>query len=229
MAIVECIGLGKSYRLGATEVPAIRELDCSFSAGEFVALMGPSGSGKSSFLNLLGLIDEPSSGELLFDSVPVRGKKDGYLTALRGRNIGFIFQNFNLVPILTIRENVEFPLSRAEHGAKELRRRSEALLEATGLAGLGARYPSEVSGGQRQRAAIARALIHGPRLILADEPTANLDTETGRSIVNLLHEMTRERGATVILATHDPEIVSRSDRLVRLRDGRLQAEEGGGE
>jgi putative ABC transport system ATP-binding protein len=227
VAIVECIGVGKSYRLGPLEVSAIRELDCSFSAGEFVALMGPSGSGKSSLLNLLGLIDEPSSGELVFDGVSVIGKGDGYLTRLRGRNIGFIFQSFNLVPILTIRENVEFPLSRSDYGRGDIRRRSESLLEATGLSGLGSRYPNEVSGGQRQRAAIARALIHEPRLILADEPTANLDSDTGSAVVSLLHELTRARGATVILATHDPEIVSRSDRLLRLRDGLLSEAEGG--
>jgi putative ABC transport system ATP-binding protein len=227
MALMECIAVTKTYRLGKVEVPALRELSCSFSKGEFVALMGPSGSGKSTLLNILGLIDEPSSGEVLFDSVPLRGKGDYFLTKLRGRNIGFIFQAFNLVPILTIRENIEFPLSRTEFGVREIRRRSDALLEETGLGGLGSRYPNEVSGGQRQRAAIARALIHAPGLILADEPTANLDTETGKAVVGLLHELTRKKDSTVILATHDPEIVNRSDRLVSLRDGALSTHEGG--
>jgi putative ABC transport system ATP-binding protein len=228
MAIMECVAVGKSYRLGKIEVPALRGLSCSFEKGEFVALMGPSGSGKSSLLNILGLIDEPSSGELFFDSIPLSGKKEGYITRLRGRSIGFIFQGFNLVPILTIRENIEFPLSRSELGLGEIRRRSDALLEETGIAGLGRRYPNAVSGGQRQWAAIARALIHEPTLILADEPTANLDTETGKAIVGLLHEMTRRKGSTVILATHDGEIVNRSDRLIRLRDGALAGEGGSG-
>jgi putative ABC transport system ATP-binding protein len=227
MAIIECVGVEKTYRLGKVEVPALRELRCSFSRGEFVSLMGPSGSGKSTLLNILGLIDEPTAGEILFDSLPIAGRKDGFLTRLRGRNIGFVFQSFNLVPILTIRENVEFPLSRAEFGSKEIRRRSDALLDETGLAGLGSRYPNEVSGGQRQRAAIARALIHEPGLILADEPTANLDTGTGKAIVDLLHDMTRTKAAAVLLATHDREIVNRSDRLLYLRDGILSAREGG--
>lgn len=227
MKMMECIGVGKVYRLGKVDVPALKDLSCAFSEGEFVSLMGPSGSGKSTLLNILGLIDEPSAGELRFDSRSLRGRNDSFLTRLRGRNIGFIFQSFNLVPILTIRENIEFPLSRAEYGRKEIRKRSDALLEETGLSGLGSRYPSEVSGGQRQRVAIARSLIHEPRFILADEPTANLDSETGKAIVDLLHELTRRKAATVLLATHDPEIVKRSDRLILLRDGMLAEGKGG--
>jgi putative ABC transport system ATP-binding protein len=224
MAIIECLGVRKSYRIGKLNIPALKDASCAVSRGEFIALMGPSGSGKSTLLNILGLIDEPTEGLLLFEGERVGARKDGSLTRLRGRRVGFIFQNFNLVPILTIRENVEFPLSRMEFGLKEIRRRSGELLEETGIADLGSRYPNEVSGGQRQRAAIARALIHEPSLILADEPTANLDSETGKAVVLLLHEMTRRKSAAVVLATHDPEIVSRSDRLLRLRDGVLSEE-----
>jgi putative ABC transport system ATP-binding protein len=227
MPNIECIDLKKDYRLGKTEIPALRSVTCSFASGEFVTLMGPSGSGKSTLLNLLGLVDSPSRGEIRFDSVGVSTLSDRNLTRFRGERIGFVFQNFNLIPILTIRENIEFPLTGSGLSAKEVRGRSSMLMDETGLAGLENRFPNEVSGGQRQRAAIARALIRDPSLVLADEPTANLDSETGKTVIRVLRDMAREKGSTVILATHDPEITGVSDRILHLRDGMLGAEEKG--
>ena len=227
MPDITCVDLKKGYRLGKAEVPALRSVSCAFAPGEFVTLMGPSGSGKSTLLNLLGLVDSPTEGEILFDGVRVSALGDRELTRFRGERIGFVFQNFNLIPILTIRENIEFPLTGSGLAPRETRRRATALIEETGLDGLENRFPNEVSGGQRQRAAIARALIREPSLVLADEPTANLDSETGKIVIRLLRDMAREKGSTVILATHDPEITGVSDRLLHLRDGILGAEERG--
>jgi putative ABC transport system ATP-binding protein len=225
MPAIECLRLRKAYRLGKTEVPALRELSCTFDPGEFVALSGPSGSGKSTLLNLLGLVDRPSGGELRFDGKNVASMGEPERTRFRGGRVGFVFQNFNLIPILTIRENIEFPLSGTRATPKEARRLSARLVEETGLAGLEDRFPAEVSGGQRQRAAVARALIRRPRLLLADEPTANLDSVTGQAVIALLRDLARREGSTVIMTTHDPRINELADRRISLRDGVMEGDE----
>ncbi len=225
MPLIECLSLKKDYRLGKTQVPALRSVTCRFQPGEFVALMGPSGSGKSTVLNLLGLVDTPTSGEIRFDEVSASTLGESELTRFRGERIGFVFQNFNLIPILTIRENIEFPAVGTGLSRRQVRDLCTRLMEETGIEELGRRFPNEVSGGQRQRAAVARALIRRPSLVLADEPTANLDSQTGEAVIRILRDMGKESGATVILATHDPQITAVSDRILYLKDGVLGSEE----
>ena len=214
-------GVHKCYRMGRTRVRAVNGLDLDIQAGLFTVLSGPSGSGKSTVLNLIGGLDRPDEGQVRIDGIDLAPLKDDAATAWRGQGIGFVFQSFNLVPVLSAEDNVSLALARAGVGAAAARARARALLAAVGLEGMGRRRPSELSGGQQQRVAIARALVHEPRLVLADEPTANLDRATGRAIVELMRAMQRRTGATFVFSSHDPALIDEADVVVRLVDGRL--------
>jgi putative ABC transport system ATP-binding protein len=219
--VAEAIGVTKSYRLGAAAVPAVRNVSLAVHAGELVALAGPSGSGKSTLLHLVGCLDKPDSGEIRLGDLRVSHMPAGRLAAVRRDRLGFIFQSFNLVPVLTARENVEYPLLLAGVGQAERRERVDGLLERVGLAGKHGRRPRELSGGERQRVAIARALINRPALVLADEPTANLDSATGGAVLDLMDDLRDRLGVAFLFASHDPRLIDRMDRIVHLRDGAL--------
>ena len=212
-------GLRKRYRLGAVVIEALRGIDLEVRAGEFVVVAGPSGSGKTSLLNLLGCLDEPDGGEARVAGKDVATLTAGEKTRLRRRQLGFVFQSFNLLPVLSAFENVEYPLWIDGVARAERRRRAEEALVAVGLGDRLRHRPDQLSGGERQRVSLARALVHAPVAILADEPTANLDSRTAASIVDLLARMNAERGTTFLFATHDSAIVERAPRTVRLRDG----------
>ena len=214
--------VSKTYLMGAARVPALREVTLSIEAGEFTALTGPSGSGKSTLLNVCGLIDQPDSGSISIDGRATRQLSQKELTLIRREKIGFIFQGFNLVPVMTAFENVEYPLFLAGNAATDRRQRVREVLSRVGLSELAQRRPDELSGGQRQRVAIARALVKEPRLVVADEPTANLDSATATQIIDLMHELGRSNGTTFLIATHDARVTSRCDRSIVLTDGVLQ-------
>ena len=221
MSIVSLAEVKKSYALGATTVEAVKGVSFSIEKGDFISIAGPSGSGKSTILNMIGLVDSPSSGEVRIEDRPVSGLDDRERTRLRHRTIGFIFQSFNLIPVLDVRENVEFPLllGRDSRMTKERRNYIDFLLEEVGLSDHQAHKPNELSGGQRQRVAIARALVTKPLIVLADEPTANLDSATGEAILDLMRKINKEMETTFIFSTHDAKIVDMADHIVRLRDG----------
>jgi putative ABC transport system ATP-binding protein len=219
--VVSVVGVTKEYRLGRVVVPALKGVSIDVEPGEFVALCGPSGSGKTTLLNLMGCLDRPSAGRVFLGGRDVQTLSDAQLSDLRSRLIGFIFQTFNLVPVLTAWENVEYPLLLQDVARRERQRRVGALLEDVGLAGHTRHRPDELSGGQRQRVAIARALVTNPRLVLADEPTANLDSETGRAVLDLMRRANRERGATFVFSTHDRDVLRYAERIHEIRDGRL--------
>ncbi len=225
-AIVSLKDVSKIYMLGKTEVPAVREVSIDVDEGEFLSIAGPSGSGKTTLLNLVGCVDTPTAGTVIVNGQDTGRLHERALTDLRLRTIGFIFQSFNLVPVLSVFQNVEFPLLLQGGLAKRERRdRVLALLEAVGLAEHTRHRPSELSGGQRQRVAVARALVTRPRLVLADEPTANLDSQTGETIIDLMREMNRRDGTTFIFSTHDPRVMSHANAIVRIADGRIAARE----
>jgi len=221
VSIVALTDVKKHYALGETTVEAVKGASFSIEKGDFISIAGPSGSGKSTILNMIGLIDSPTAGEVSIDGRPVSGIKDRELTRLRHRTIGFIFQSFNLIPVLDVRENVEFPLLLGKDSRMTRERRSyvDFLLEEVGLAGHRKHKPNELSGGQRQRVAIARALVTNPDIILADEPTANLDSATGEAILQLMKRINKEMDTTFIFSTHDAKIVEMADHVIRLRDG----------
>ncbi|MBP6637652.1 MAG: ABC transporter ATP-binding protein [Sulfuritalea sp.] len=221
-ATVSLGGLRKSYRVGESSVEALKGVSLAVAAGEMVALTGPSGSGKSTLLNLCGLIDTPDAGSRELCGKVLDGLDEIRLTQLRREKVGFIFQGFNLVPVMTAYDNVEYPLLLLGVAMEERRRRVAEALHRVGLDALARRLPDALSGGQRQRVAIARALIKAPALVIADEPTANLDSATARQIVDLLHELARERSASVVVATHDERMSSHCDRVLHLIDGELQ-------
>ncbi len=221
-ATVSLGGLRKSYRVGESSVEALKGVSLAVAAGEMVALTGPSGSGKSTLLNLCGLIDTPDAGSRELCGKVLDGLDEIRLTQLRREKVGFIFQGFNLVPVMTAYDNVEYPLLLLGVALEERRRRVAEALHRVGLNALARRLPDALSGGQRQRVAIARALIKAPALVIADEPTANLDSATARQIVDLLHELARERSASVVVATHDERMSSHCDRVLHLIDGELQ-------
>ena len=216
----------KTYRLGQTEVPALRGITLGIQRGEFLSIAGPSGSGKTTLLNLIGCVDTPSSGRVIVDGRETGTLRERQLTDLRLHRIGFIFQTFNLVAVLSVAQNVEFPLllqGGLTRRDRELRVRE--LLEAVGLAQHARHRPSELSGGQRQRVAVARALVTRPALVLADEPTANLDSRTGENIIDLMKEMNARDGTTFVFSTHDPKVMGHATAVVRIEDGRLAARE----
>ncbi len=221
MNAVELSHVSKHYLLGAERVAAISDVTLCIRAQRFTVLAGPSGSGKSTLLNLIGCIDRPDAGHLLIGGKTVQDWTDADLTAFRASHIGFIFQNFNLLPVLTAWENVEYPLLLAGTPATERRRRVSEMLDAVGLADKARHRPNQLSGGQCQRVAIARALIHQPHLILADEPTANLDSQTATGIVSLMRDLQRQRHTTFVFSSHDPMLMSHADDLVQIRDGRI--------
>ncbi|MGC9450368.1 MAG: ABC transporter ATP-binding protein [Oceanipulchritudo sp.] len=217
-----CRKLSKSYRKGATTVTPLEGLDLKVDKGEFLALMGPSGSGKTTLLNCIAGIDQPSSGELLIGGNDLGRMTRGELTGWRGRHCGYIFQLYHLVPILTAFENVELPLLLDKSLAGSQRRdRVEAALELVGLAGRSTHFPSELSGGQEQRVAIARAIVTDPELLVADEPTGDLDSNSARQILDLLQRLSGRHGKTIVMVTHDPRAAEAADRCLHLEKGRL--------
>jgi putative ABC transport system ATP-binding protein len=222
---LETQGLTKTYRVGGQPVHALQDVNFVAPQGDFVVINGPSGSGKTTFLNLISVIDRPTAGEVFIDGEPTSTQSDGQLAVLRKTRIGLVFQSFNLIPVLSAAENVEYPLLLLHQPKIVRRERVASLLAEVGLADLAHRRPNELSGGQRQRVAIARALIGGPRLVLADEPTANLDSETGRSVMGLMQALNRDHCVTFIVVTHDPAVSEYAKRRIRILDGRL--EEGG--
>ena len=221
--VFELHSLVRSYPSGDGVLNAIDGIDLQVDAGEFVVIAGPSGSGKTTLLQLLGTLDRPTSGQLLFEGRDLPQMSDRELTDLRLTRIGFVFQQFNLIPTLTAQQNVEAALAPAGASTAERTERSAELLGQVGLAGRLSHLPSQLSGGEQQRVAIARALANRPDVLLADEPTGNLDTTTGEEIMELLHSL-NEGGLTIILITHDPSIAGTARRLVRLRDGRIDAQ-----
>jgi len=221
-AVVELRGVTKTYRLDRHVVPALRGVDLAVRAGELLALTGPSGSGKSTLLNLCGLIDTPDEGAVHLGGVEVPRGDEAERTRLRRDALGFVFQSFNLVPVMTVAENVDYPLFLAGVSAKERRARVAAQLEAVGLQDHAGHRPDALSGGQRQRAAIARALVKRPRLVIADEPTASLDSVTATQVLDLMRERGHAEGAAFVIATHDSRLTDRCDRVLALSDGRLQ-------
>jgi putative ABC transport system ATP-binding protein len=222
--VVDVRAVAKTYVRGSREVIALDDLTLSVEEGEAVAIMGPSGSGKSTLLSLLGCLDRPTRGEYRLDGQLVSALDDDALSRIRNRRIGFVFQSFHLIPQLTVAENVETPLFYAGVAEAPSRRRALAALERVGLSHRAEHRPAELSGGEAQRAAVARALVTEPRLLLADEPTGNLDTVTGEEVAALLQSVHRE-GRTVVLVTHNEALARRAERVVRLRDGRVEPEE----
>ncbi len=218
--MLQMTGLGLMYRTERIETHALRGIDVSVREGEFVAVTGPSGSGKTTFLNVAGLLEEPSSGQYLLDGVDTRGLDDNARSKLRNRAIGFIFQGFNLIPELNLFDNVDVPLRYRGLPAAERRSRIEAALAQVGLASRARHYPAELSGGQQQRVAIARALAGRPRLLLADEPTGNLDTQMARSVMELLEQI-NAAGTTIVMVTHDTDLARRAQRHLHIVDGQV--------
>lgn len=228
-AIVLINDVTKQYTLGKTVVPALRGVNLSVSAGDFVSIAGPSGSGKTTLLNLIGCVDTATTGVVQIDGQDTKNLKDRQLTDLRLNTIGFIFQSFNLVPVLSVFQNVEFPLLlQRKYSTEERRKRVMELLEKVGLATHAKHRPSELSGGQRQRVAIARALVTRPKIILADEPTANLDSKTGETILDLMREMNRAEKTTFIFSTHDAKVMSYANSIIKIADGKVVGSEVGG-
>jgi len=221
-AVVSMRGVHKTYRLGQHVIPALQGVDLSVQRGELLALTGPSGSGKSTILNLCGLIDTPDSGEITLGGQTIGGLDEVQRTLLRRDALGFVFQNFNLVPVMTVAENVDYPLFLIGVPVAERRERVAAQLKAVGLQDHAQHRPDALSGGQRQRVAIARALIKRPRLVIADEPTASLDSHTADQVLDLMRERGHAEGAAFVIATHDSRLTSRCDRIVALLDGRIQ-------
>jgi putative ABC transport system ATP-binding protein len=220
--VVRLAGVGKDYRMGERTVTALNAIDLSIDEGAYLALAGPSGSGKSTLLNLIGCIDVPSRGKLWINGEDVSGKTPDELSDLRARTIGFIFQTFNLLPVLSAEENVEYPLLHLrEVSASERRKRVRHYLEMVGLTPHATHRPNQLSGGQRQRVAIARALAVHPKIILADEPTANLDHKTGRRILKLMRRINVETKVTFVFSTHDPQVIDMAERRVDLEDGEI--------
>ena len=217
-------GVERRYERGGTSVFALRGVDLTIEDGELVAVEGPSGSGKSTLLQLLGALDTPTAGRVELDGTPLSDAGDKALTALRSRSIGFVFQQFNLIPTLTARENVEVALLPTKMSRAKRRERADRLLAQVGLADRADHLPSRLSGGEQQRVAVARALANGPRVLLADEPTGNLDSTTADEVVGLLAQLCDDEGVTVVIVTHDDEVARRARRRIRLRNGEVASD-----
>ncbi|MFP4348274.1 MAG: ABC transporter ATP-binding protein [Thermodesulfobacteriota bacterium] len=221
MAIVECTDVVKTYQQGKVDVRALQGVTLSIDTGGFVALAGPSGSGKTTLLNLIGGLDEPDSGHITVDGNPFDEMSQSRLAELRLNKIGFIFQAYNLIPVLSAVENVEYVMLLQGVGAGERRERARAILDEVGLSNMYNRRPAELSGGQQQRVAVARAIVSNPALVLADEPTANLDSKTGNGLLEMMAEMNRTKKVTFIFSTHDQRVMDYARRLIRIQDGRV--------
>ncbi len=222
MNVVSLNRIGKTYHLDAVDVPALVDIDLEIRPNCFTVISGPSGSGKTTLLNVIGCIDQPNSGEIRVAGEAVQKLSDDALSDFRARNIGFIFQNFNLLPVLTVYENVEYSLLLSRAPAAKRKARVDALLEAVGLADKARNLPGQLSGGQRQRVAIARALAPAPKLVLADEPTANLDSHTGTAIISLMRDMQREFHVSFVFSSHDPKVLAEADDAAVISDGRIE-------
>ena len=225
-SIVSIRGLSKVYRQGDLTVTALRDVDLEIARGEFVALMGPSGSGKSTLLHIVAGIDRPTSGQCLVENLDVGGMNESALADWRNRSVGFVFQTFNLIPVLTAFENVELPLLLMRLSGRQRRRQVETALHLVGMSDRSRHLPRQLSGGQEQRVAIARALVTDPALVVADEPTGNLDADAARLTLETLQSLSRDLGKTVLLVTHDPKAAAFADRIVRLEKGELRNGEG---
>tara|TARA_Y100000814_G_scaffold285089_1_gene252700 strand:- start:3 stop:704 length:702 start_codon:yes stop_codon:yes gene_type:complete len=219
--VVSCVSLSRTYQDDLVAVHALRDLDFSISSGEFVSLSGPSGSGKSTLLNIVGGLDRPDSGNIVFDNISLNDLSESSLAELRLLKMGFVFQSYNLIPVLSARENVEFTMQLQGINADERIERARKALEVLGILSLEDRRPSELSGGQQQRVAIARAIVTNPVLLLADEPSANLDSQTTQSLIQVFKDLNESLGITILAATHDPLVMSYSDRQVQMRDGAI--------
>jgi putative ABC transport system ATP-binding protein len=218
MSILRCESLGRSYASGGREITVLRDITFALEAGGFLAVTGPSGSGKSTLLGLLAGLDRPSRGRVVLDGRDLGALTEDERARVRAEAVGFVFQSFHLIPTLTARENIQVPL---ELQGEEARPRAEELLERVGLGDRGHHYPAQLSGGEQQRVAVARAFAHRPKVLFADEPTGNLDAANGRNVVALLTELNRELGTTLVLVTHEPDLAARAGRVIRLRDGAL--------
>ena len=225
MPVIKAQNLVKDYALDKHVVHALRGVDLEFESGEFAAIAGPSGSGKSTFLHLAGCLDTITSGEMIIDGVNTGKMPKKQLALLRRNKIGFIFQAYNLIPVLSVEENISFPLTLLGVDKKEIKSRTTKVLEDVGLADMAKRRPKEMSGGQQQRVAIARALIKKPALILADEPTANLDSTIGQEILELMVSLNKSEGTTFVFSTHDSMVMDYARRLIKIRDGKIEADE----
>jgi putative ABC transport system ATP-binding protein len=219
--VISANDLTKVYKMGDVEVRALDGVSICIERGEVVAIMGPSGSGKSTLMNILGCLDHPTSGEYFLDGEPVAHLRDDQLASIRNRKVGFIFQNFNLLPRVSSTANVELPM-RYAGVSKERRSRAQEALKTVGLGDRMDHKPTELSGGQQQRVAIARALVNNPAIVMADEPTGNLDSKSGREIMELLLTLNRDRGTTLIIVTHDPNVAAQTHRIIHLIDGKVE-------
>jgi len=216
----------KVYQKGSVSVEALRGINLEIEKGEFLSIMGPSGSGKTTLLNIIGCLDLPTKGEVIYDGMALKNLKEDELSEYRKKNIGFIFQSYNLIPVLTVKENIELPLVvEKKLSPAEREKRIMELIEAVGLKGMENRYPRELSGGQEQRVAIARALVKKPLLVLADEPTANLDSVTAEEIIEIMKRMNEIEKTTFIFSTHDPRVEKHAKRLIILKDGQIASDE----
>lgn len=223
MSLAQLQHLSKTYALGQTRVQALTDVSLLLQPACFTVLSGPSGSGKTTLLNMIAGIDRPDRGDVCIAGQSLQQLSDNALTDFRARHIGYIFQNFNLLPVLSAYENIEYPLRLNKTPVSQRRQKVLALLEAVGLADKSNHRPNQLSGGQRQRIAIARALVHQPLLVLADEPTANLDSQTGAQIINLMRELQRQQKTAFVFSSHDPQVIASADHLVLLKDGHLQS------
>lgn len=223
MSLAQLQHLSKTYALGQTRVQALTDVSLLLQPACFTVLSGPSGSGKTTLLNMIAGIDRPDRGDVWIAGQSLQQLSDNALTDFRARHIGYIFQNFNLLPVLSAYENIEYPLRLNKTPVSQRRQKVQALLEAVGLADKSNHRPNQLSGGQRQRIAIARALVHQPLLVLADEPTANLDSQTGAQIISLMRELQRQQKTAFVFSSHDPQVIASADHLVLLKDGHLQS------
>ncbi|MEA1954305.1 MAG: ABC transporter ATP-binding protein [Campylobacterota bacterium] len=220
--MIKTTHVSKVYKMGELDLKVIKNLNLSIGSGEFIAIVGPSGSGKSTVLNILGGLDIPTSGKVVVDSVNITELNTTQLAHFRGEKIGFIFQSFNLIPVLSVYENIEYPLIMIQHlPAHERKKRVLEVLKEVDMLDQKEKYPDQISGGQKQRVAIARALVTNPKIVFADEPTANLDSKTAHRIIELMHKIKQDYGTTFVFATHDEKIVSSAERLITLVDGEV--------
>ncbi|MBI5399051.1 ABC transporter ATP-binding protein [Candidatus Saganbacteria bacterium] len=224
-SILEAKNIQKTYLLGKTELHALNNISLSLEQSELISLVGPSGSGKTTLLNILGCLDSPSSGQLFFQGQNMSQKKERELAEFRRTHFGYIFQFFNLIPVLTALENVAFPLWQTRLSRKEINKKASQILEIIGLGKFAHHKPDELSGGQQQRVAAARALISDPQIIFADEPTGNLDSQTGQQMMELLKTINKEKGTTVVIATHDSRVISQTRRIIEIKDGEIRSDE----